>query len=171
VCHNDSLHRNLTACVCTIKETNDGSLSTYYFSPYGLDGPRIESRWGRNFSHLSRTALGPTQPPVQSVPGLYRGKERPERDADTSFLLVPWSRKDRAIPILPLWALRPVQSLSVCTRGALLLPLWALRPVQSLSACTRGALLLPLWALRPVQSLSACTRGALLLLARHLGPL
>jgi hypothetical protein len=30
-------------------------------------------------------------------------------------LLVPWSRKGRAIPPLPLWAARPVQSLSACT--------------------------------------------------------
>jgi len=32
------------------------------------------------------------------------------------LLLVPWSRKGRAIPLLPLWAVRPVQSLSACTR-------------------------------------------------------
>jgi hypothetical protein len=31
-------------------------------------------------------------------------------------LLVPWSRKNRAIPLLPLWAIRPVQSLSARTR-------------------------------------------------------
>ena len=31
-------------------------------------------------------------------------------------LLVPWSWKSRAIPLLPLWAVRHVQSLSVCTR-------------------------------------------------------
>jgi len=31
-------------------------------------------------------------------------------------LLVPWSRKGRAIPLLPLWAVWPVQSLSACTR-------------------------------------------------------
>ena len=31
-------------------------------------------------------------------------------------LLVPWSWKGRAIPLLPLWAIRPVQSLNACTR-------------------------------------------------------
>jgi hypothetical protein len=51
---------------------------------YGLDGPGIESRWRRDFPHLSTPAVGPTQPPVQWVPGLSRGKERPERDADPS---------------------------------------------------------------------------------------
>ena len=30
-------------------------------------------------------------------------------------LLVPWSRKSRAILLLPLWAVRPVQNLSACT--------------------------------------------------------
>ena len=32
---------------------------------YGLDGPGIESRCGRDFPLPSRLALGPTQPPIQ----------------------------------------------------------------------------------------------------------
>jgi hypothetical protein len=40
---------------------------------YGLDGPGIESRWERDFSHTSRPALRSNQPPVQSVLGLSRG--------------------------------------------------------------------------------------------------
>ena len=43
------------------------------------------------------------------------GKERPGRDADPSPLLVTWSRKN--IPLFTLWAVRPVQSLSTCTRA------------------------------------------------------
>jgi hypothetical protein len=51
---------------------------------YGLDGPGIESRWGRDFSHLSRHVLGPTQPPVNRYRVFPGSKERLGRDADPS---------------------------------------------------------------------------------------
>ena len=40
---------------------------------YGLDGPRTKSRCRRDFPHLSRPALGSTQPPVQRAPVLSPG--------------------------------------------------------------------------------------------------
>jgi hypothetical protein len=49
---------------------------------YGLDGLGIESQCGRDFSHVSRPALGPTHPPIQWVLGLLTGVKWPGRGAD-----------------------------------------------------------------------------------------
>jgi hypothetical protein len=54
------------------KESGPGS-SVGTATGYGLDGSGIEFRWGRDTPHMSRPALGPTQPPVQWVPGLSWG--------------------------------------------------------------------------------------------------
>ena len=88
---------------------------------YGLDGPGIESRLGgRDFPHLSR----PIHPAsctmgTGSFPAV---KSSRGRTLTPHPLLVPWSWKDRAIPLLHLWAVRPVQSLSACTRVHFTLP-------------------------------------------------
>ena len=47
-----------------------------------------------------------------SLPGVKSGRGV---TLTPHLLLVPWSRKGRAITWLPLWAVRPVQSLSACT--------------------------------------------------------
>ena len=57
-----------TVFVCLTRGSSFGIANRY-----GLDGPGIESRWGRDFPHLFRPALGPTQPPIQWVPGLFPG--------------------------------------------------------------------------------------------------
>jgi hypothetical protein len=58
---------------------------------YGMDGPGIESQWGRDFSHLSRSAPRPTQPPVEWVLGLSRGPTSRGMMLTTHTLLVPRS--------------------------------------------------------------------------------
>jgi hypothetical protein len=49
---------------------------------YGLHRPGIEFRWGWDFPHPPRQALGLTQPPVQWVPGLFPGTKRQGRGVD-----------------------------------------------------------------------------------------
>jgi hypothetical protein len=59
---------------------------------YRLDGPGIESRWGRDFSHTSRPDLGT---------GSFPGIKRPGRGDDHPNLLAPGSRKSIARPLPP----------------------------------------------------------------------
>jgi len=59
----------IAVCVNDVGRDSSVGIATRY----GLDSPGIESRWGRDFPHPSRTALGPTQPPTQWTQGLSRG--------------------------------------------------------------------------------------------------
>ena len=61
----------------------------------------------------------PWGPPTHLYNGYWffpRGKERQGLTLTPHSLLVLWSRRGRAIPLLPLWAIWPVLSLSACTR-------------------------------------------------------
>ena len=84
---------------------------------YRLDGPRIVSWWGARFSTPDQTGLGAHSASCTMGTGSFpRVKIGRGMTLTPHPLLVPWSRKGRAIPLLPLWAIRPVQSLSACTR-------------------------------------------------------
>ena len=52
---------------------------------YGLDGSGIESRYGRDFLHLSRPTLRPTQPPVNGYRVFSGGKVRSGREGHPSL--------------------------------------------------------------------------------------
>jgi len=150
-------------------------------SGYGLDGPGSNPGGGEIFCARPDRSWGPPSLLYNRYRVFPGGKVRPRRDADPSPILVPWSRKSRAIPLLTLWAVQPVQSLSACTVELYLYSSYgpyglyrASVPVQysytstppmGRSACTepqclysRAIPLLLLWAVRPVQSLSACKR-------------
>ena len=94
-------------------EKRDGPGSSVCIATdYGLDGPGIESRWGRDFPPVQ---TGPGAHPASctmgtgSFPGVKCGRGVL---LTTHPLLAPRSWKDRAIPLPPLWATnRPVTGL------------------------------------------------------------
>jgi len=83
---------------------------------YGLDGPGSNPGGDEIFRTCPDRPWGPPSLLYNGYRVFPEGKKRPGRDADPSLLLVPWSRRSRATPLLHLWAVRPVQSLSACTR-------------------------------------------------------
>jgi len=82
-----------------------------------MDSPGIESRWGSRFSAPVQTGPGANAPSCTMGTASFLGVKSGRGVTLTPQpLLMPWSRKSRAISLLPLWAIRPVQSLSACTR-------------------------------------------------------
>ena len=83
---------------------------------YGLEGPGIEFRWGARISALVQTGPGAHPASCTMSTGSFPGVKSGRSVTLTPHpLLVPWLWKGRAIPLLSLWAVRPVQSLSACT--------------------------------------------------------
>ena len=67
------------------KPTNCGPGSSVGIATgYGLDGPGIESRWGRDFPHLTRPALGPPSLLYNGYRVFPGRKEWPGSDAGPS---------------------------------------------------------------------------------------
>ena len=71
----------------------------------GWNGPAIQSWWRQHILHLSRQALGPTQPPIQQVLGVSaRRKVARWWHSPPTPSTAKLKRKSRGIPLLPLWA-------------------------------------------------------------------
>ena len=72
---------------------------------------------GARFSARVQTGPGAHPASCTMVTGSFPGVKSGRGVTLTPHhLLMPWSWKGRAIPLLILWAVRPVQSLSACTR-------------------------------------------------------
>ena len=77
-------------------------------------GPGLRSRYSdllragwsgvRDFPHASKPNLGPTQPPVQWVPGFSPGLERQVRDFDHVPPPPTVAEAEGRVPMLPLYA-------------------------------------------------------------------
>jgi len=68
---------NLLSCnfnnfVTSAKDSGPGSL-VGVATGYGLNGPGTQTRWGRDFPHLSRPAVGPTQLSCTMGTGSFSG--------------------------------------------------------------------------------------------------
>jgi hypothetical protein len=87
--------------VCSVDDDDDNNNSNNgrdsvvsIATRYGLDGPGIECRWGRDFPHPSTPTVGLTQPPTQWVPVLFPGLKRSGRGVDNTPHLVPRLKKE-----------------------------------------------------------------------------
>jgi hypothetical protein len=131
--HPDQMWGPPTLCPVPTLRMSGIFLVPYGFEPgrivgiaigYGLDGPGIESRWGARFSAPVQTGPGANPASCTMGTGSFPGVKSGRGVMLTPHpLLLPWSWKGITIPLLPLWAVRLVQSLSACTQVHYTLPL------------------------------------------------
>jgi hypothetical protein len=119
-CHDNIKRRRFPVdtafCECLNQHTKPGSV-VGITTGYGLDGLGIESRWGARFSAPVQTGPGAHPASWTMGTGSFLGLKSGRGVTLTPHpILVPWSWKSRAITLPPLWTVRPVQSLSACTR-------------------------------------------------------
>ena len=102
-----------------------------------LHGPEMESRWLRDFCICPDRPRGPTSLLYNGYRGFFGGKEQPGREADPSLPSSAVVKKEKSYTSTPLMG-RTACTEPQClySRAIPLLPLWAVLPVQSLSACT-----------------------------------
>ena len=98
-------------CVCVYTHTHTHTLATGWAVRGSNPGG------GARFSAPVQTGPGAHPASCTMGTGSFPGVKSGRGVTLTPHpLLVPWSRKSRALPVLPLWAVRPVQSLSARTR-------------------------------------------------------
>ena len=96
-----SLYRKRISKICLKLYAGVGrGISVGIATDYRLDDPVIESLWGARFSAPLQTGPG-AQPASCTKVKSGRGVTLTPHP-----LLVPWSWKGRAIPLLPLWTVR-----------------------------------------------------------------
>jgi len=110
-----------------LKRVSRLGLSSLIFGPGSSVGIATELRAGRFGNRIPVEARFSV--PVQTGPGAHPTSGTMGTGSSPGVksgrgvtltphpLLVLWSWKSRAIPLLPLWAVRPVQSFSACTRA------------------------------------------------------
>ena len=111
-----STGRHTTTCYTAVCSRNVGRVAQSVLRlPTGWT-VRGSNPGGGEIFRPSRPALGPISllyNGYRVFPGVKCGRGV---KLTPHLILMPWSRKSTAIPLLPLWAVRPVQSLSTCTR-------------------------------------------------------
>ena len=104
---------NFCSSICA---TNGSGRVVGIATGYGLGSPGIESRRGTRFSAPVQTGPGAHPASCTMGTGSFPGVKSGRGVTLTPHpLLVSGSRKSTAIPLLPLWAIQRLHSLSACT--------------------------------------------------------